>query len=91
MREKREKWGENGRKQGANYEWREWREWGAKNGGETTKYAKNAKFRGGKGKNEAQRGWKRAENRKNGLETTKYAKNSKNGEKMAENEGRTTN
>ena len=50
MREKREKWGENGRKRGANYELSEWHEWGAKNGGETTKYAKTRNFGEGRAK-----------------------------------------
>ena len=52
MRQKREKWGENGRKRGANYEWSEWHEGGwktARNGGETTKCSKYAKIGGGKG------------------------------------------
>ena len=90
MREKREKWGENGRKRGANYELSEWHEWGAKNGGETTKYAKTRNFGEGRAKmrrNGAGNGLKTAKTGKNGLETTKCAKNAKNGEKIAENKG----
>ena len=71
-REKREKWGENGRKRGANYEFSEWHEWGAENGVKLRNAPKTRKWgwkTGEKcilGRFWAARGLRRAETAKNG-------------------------